>query len=446
MSKLRVGLFGPGAVTVDGRPVKLTPLTMTVLIRLIVADGQPVTVDDLYRDCWAQPELVGDYKNQVQKRILDIRRAVEPGWSNDSKQRSSVLPVERGRVTAYRLHADREAIDIFQFIELAGQARRVVPEDGIGMLERAIGLWTGPPLHDVADKPWADALIRQLNGLRSSAGAELARAYERAERIHDALDLAEELAASAPEDTGLTDWVETLRGQVRARQDTRTCRADFADLKATVVVTTGDLFAQDDANLVVGFCDTFDTDTDRNIVISGESAQGVLLRTLYGGDRRKLDKELKAALTHVPKAFVESRSAKPRGKLTRYPVGTVATLFHATRRVFAVAYSQMGNDLMAQSTLPMLRLSLDSLWDAVYRHGQLKPVAIPLIGSGLSRTGAGYEELLNMIVKSFVTGVGRHYLGPELRVVVPLPLFEQINASGVLNAARDSGRDVPERV
>ena len=54
MSKLRVGLFGPGAVTVDGRPVKLTPLTMTVLIRLIVADGLPVTVDDLYRDCWAQ--------------------------------------------------------------------------------------------------------------------------------------------------------------------------------------------------------------------------------------------------------------------------------------------------------------------------------------------------------------------------------------------------------
>jgi DNA-binding SARP family transcriptional activator len=447
MSDLRVRLFGPGAVTVDGQPVKLKPLTMTVLIRLIVADGLPVTVDELYRDCWPPAELVvGPYKTQVQKRILEIRRAAEPGRSGDSRQVSTVLPAERGRITAYRLVADHEAIDVFQFIELAAQARRVVPEEGIELFEQALSLWAGPPLRDVADSPWADALVRKLNGLRRSAGAELAHAYERVGRIHDALDLAEELAVTTPEDPGLTDWVETLHRQVRASQDTRTCRADFADLKATVVVTTGDLFAQDDANLVVGFCDTFDTDTNRNIIISSESAQGMLLRTLYGGDRRKLDRELRAALSRAPKVVVESRSAKPRGKLTRYPVGTVATLYHATRRVFAVAYSRMGNDLMARSTLPALRLSLESLWDAVYRHGQLKPVAIPLVGSSLSRTGATNEELLTMIVESFLTGLRRRYLGPELRVVLPPPLFDQMDVSEVLKMVRDGSHQAPERI
>jgi hypothetical protein len=196
---------------------------------------------------------------------------------------------------------------------------------------------------------------------------------------------------------------------------------------------------------VAGFCDTFDTDTDRNIVISGESMQGMLLRTLYGGDRGQLDKDLKAALARVPKVAVESRSAKPRGKLTRYPVGTVAALYHATRRVFAVAYSQMGNDLMAQSSPPMLRLSLDNLWDAVYRHGQLKPVAMPLIGSRLSRTGASYEELLIMIVRSFLASSRARYLGPELRVVIPQPLFDQIKISEVLKAVRNGHRDAAER-
>src|ERR1700689_5432439 len=98
MSNLRVGLFGPGAVTMDGRPVKLKPLTMTVLIRLIVADGTPVGVDELYRDCWPPAELVvGDYKTQVQKRVLEIRRAVDPGWSSESGLGSLVLPAERGR-------------------------------------------------------------------------------------------------------------------------------------------------------------------------------------------------------------------------------------------------------------------------------------------------------------------------------------------------------------
>jgi hypothetical protein len=218
-------------------------------------------------------------------------------------------------------------------------------------------------------------------------------------------------------------------------------QADFTALRNAVVVMSGDLFAQDDANLVAGFCDTFDTDTERNIVISAESTQGLLLRTLYGGDRGRLDKELKAALVRVPKVTVESRSVKLRGKLTRYPVGTVATLYHPSRRVFAVAYSQMGNDLMAQSSLPMLRLSLDNLWNAVYRHGQLKPVAMPLIGSNLARTGASNEELLTLILRSFLASSRTRYLGPELRVVIPQPLFDQIKISDVVQAVHDA----PER-
>jgi DNA-binding SARP family transcriptional activator len=442
MSALMVRLFGPGAVAVDGRQVKLKPLTMAVLIRLIVADGAPVAVDDLYRDCWPAAELVvGDYKTQVQKRVLEIRRALDPCWSSESGQGSSVLPTERGRITAYRLVADHETIDVFAFIELAAQARRVAAEDRIGLLERALGLWTGPPLLDVADKPWADPLIRQLSGLRRGAGQQLAYSYERAGRTHDALDVAEEFTASAPEDTGFAAWTETLRERVRMGQGTRACKADFTALRNAVVVMSGDLFAQDDANLVAGFCDTFDTDTERNIVISAESTQGLLLRTLYGGDRGRLDKELKAALVRVPKVTVESRSVKLRGKLTRYPVGTVATLYHPSRRVFAVAYSQMGNDLMAQSSLPMLRLSLDNLWNAVYRHGQLKPVAMPLIGSNLARTGASNEELLTLILRSFLASSRTRYLGPELRVVIPQPLFDQIKISDVVQAVHDA----PER-
>ena len=54
-------------------------------------------------------------------------------------------------------------------------------------------------------------------------------------------------------------------------------REDFPELRTAVVIVSGDLFDQEDANLVVGFTDTFDTDTDRNIIISRESAQGLML-------------------------------------------------------------------------------------------------------------------------------------------------------------------------
>jgi hypothetical protein len=428
----------------DGRPVKLKPLTVAVLIRLIVADGAPVTVDALFRDCWPPADLVvGEYRTQVQKRILEIRRALDPQWSSESGEKSQVLPTQRGRVTAYQLVADRDAIDVFRFTDLVAQARRAATEDRIGLLERAMALWVGQPLLDVGDQPWADQLVRQLASLRETAEQELTHAYQLAGRAHDALDAAEGLAARSPRDSGLASWVETLREQVRASQGKRVYRKDLASLKTAVVVLTDDLFGQDDANLVAGFCDTFDTDTGRNIIISRESTQGELLHRLYGGSRDRLDRDLRAALSRTPKVAVELKSAKPRGKLTRYPVGTVATLHHATRRIFAVAYSRMGNDLMAQSTLPLLKTSLTNLWEAVYRYGQLKPVAMPLVGSGLSRTDASYEELLTLIVNSFVASARARYLTPELRVVIPRSIFDVINVPEVLKSLGPGALDPP---
>jgi hypothetical protein len=427
-------------VEADGRTAKVKPLTIAVLTRLIVADGTPVSIDALFRDCWPPAEVVvGDYKTQVQKRILEIRRILDPQWSSEAGEESRVLPTMRGRVTAYRLVLDRATIDVLAFIDLVARARRASPDDQAGLLEQALSLWTGQPLDDVADRPWAGHLIRQLDGLRETAERELARAYQLTGRPHDALDAAEELAARLPRDARLASWVETLREQVRVTPGKRVYRKDLPALKTAVVVLAGDLFAQADANLVAGFCDTFDTETERNLVISRESTQGELLSRVYDGDRGRLDKELRAALAHVPKVAVESKSAKRRGKLTRYPVGTVATLHHETRRVFAVAYSRMGNDLMAQSSLPLLRLSLQNLWAAVYQHGQLKPVAMPLVGSGLSRTGASGEELLALIAGSFAASAREHFLAPELRIVIAQAAFDAIDIPAVLKSLGAAG-------
>jgi hypothetical protein len=110
---------------------------------------------------------------------------------------------------------------------------------------------------------------------------------------------------------------------------------------------------------------------------------------------------------------------RKRGKLVRYPIGTVAVLRQANRQVFAVAYSRMGDDLVARSTAEDIRVSLEHLWDAVYLHGQLQPVAIPLIGTGLSRVdGANPTDLLKMIGSSFITRSRSCRITQELRIVV----------------------------
>ena len=436
MPRLRVRLFGRAIIEVNDRAVELTPTTTVVFIRLLIAGGASVTVDEIYRDVWPDSGSIDrEGRTKVQRRILEIREAIDP---DNPGEKSQVVLTERGRITAYRLALARDAIDVFQFIDLVTKARRATPDDKIALLQRALGLWSGPPLADVLDQPWAAPMARQVNELRKMAMLDLMDAFDLAGRGYDALSTGEELSWEMPGDEDLAASLAALRDQLRTNQRKKVVREDFADPDIAIVVTSGDLFAQEDANLVVGFCDTFDTDTDRNIVISGESAQGRLLERLYGGDRAKLDRDLKAGLSRTPRKSLESRSAKRLGKLTRYPLGTVATLHHANRRVFGVAYSRMGNNLVAQSSLPTLRESLENLWEAVYLHGQLKPVAMPLVGSGLSRVhDATCDDLLNLIVRSFLASSGKRYVCPELRVIIQESTFEKMRIAEILKLARD---------
>jgi hypothetical protein len=437
MLTIRVRLFGRAVIEVDDRAVKLTPTTSVVFVRLLIAGGAPVTVDELCRDIWPESGAIDrEGRTRVQRRILEIRQAVDPANPGEN---SPVVRTERGRITAYRSMLARDDVDVFQFVSLVTKARREAPDEMIALLQRALALWTGSPLSDVADLPWAAQTVHQLSELRKSAMRDLMDAFDQVGRGYDALSTGEELSWETPGDKGLADSLATLRDQLRTNHRKKVIREDYTDPGVAAVVMSGDLFAQEDANLVVGFCDTFDTDTDKGMVISSESLQGRLLDRLYGGDRAKLDRSLKGALTHVPKVAIESRSDKRLGKLTRYPLGTVATLHQANRRVFGLAYSRMGNNLVAHSDVATLRTSLENLWEAVYLHGQLKPVAIPLIGSGLSRVhDANPDDLLSLIVTSFTASSRRRYICPELRIIVREPAFEKIRIAEILRQAHGS--------
>ncbi len=52
VTQRRLGVLGRFMLEVDGDVKKLPPTTITVLIRLIVAQGRLVTVDQLFQDIW----------------------------------------------------------------------------------------------------------------------------------------------------------------------------------------------------------------------------------------------------------------------------------------------------------------------------------------------------------------------------------------------------------
>jgi len=195
----------------------------------------------------------------------------------------------------------------------------------------------------------------------------------------------------------------------------------------TVTIQAGNIFEQK-AHWVVGFSDTFDTDTRNNVIINRESLQGQLLAVEYGGDVERLDQEVAAALRTVQPSRAETRESKPQGKLVRYPLGTVAVLGSPQRHIFAVAYSRMGNDLVARSTVEDLWVSLGRLWDAVFLHCQRAPIAVPLMGTQLARIDClDRNSLLKMLLLSFVARSREQLVSRELRVLVHPHDHEKIN-------------------
>ncbi|MFV2194768.1 macro domain-containing protein [Nocardiopsis sp. LOL_012] len=185
----------------------------------------------------------------------------------------------------------------------------------------------------------------------------------------------------------------------------------------TIRVVIGDLFGQE-THLVVGFTDTFDTDTSDGIIYP-RSVQGQLLKRVFDDDLAALDGLLNYALKGAKHIKKESRRNKPKGKRVRYPVGTVASIRRDDCLYFCVAYTKMGNDLVAQSSIDELWRSLSELWREVHRRAHREPVSIGLVGSELARINCvNRESLLKMILLSFVAQSREEIVSRELTVVI----------------------------
>lgn len=214
--------------------------------------------------------------------------------------------------------------------------------------------------------------------------------------------------------------VSVVYGLVRAWP--RPIRQEYNSPNTTIEIVKGDLFDQD-CNIVVGTCDTFDTSVP-NVIARG-SVQGQALERLYGGDTDLLDRELATALQG--KAI--DATIQKAGKTDKYSVGAVATLRNASHRLYFLAYSEMNEHNEAQSTPDGIWRSLASLWDEISRTANGTPVAVPVIGGGQSRLSQVMpaQDSIRFIVMSFIFASRTKKVCDQLRIVVRPSDFDRLD-------------------
>jgi hypothetical protein len=178
-------------------------------------------------------------------------------------------------------------------------------------------------------------------------------------------------------------------------------------------VIVGDLFDQD-ANLVIGMANTFDTAVPH--IISKTSVQGQFLEKVYSSDTAALDAALDDALATAER----TGSIEKQGKTATYPVGTIAVIRQNRKHYFCAAYTEMDEQNVAHGSVPAVWRCLENLWDEVRSCSNGDPIAMPVIGGGQARMShvLPAQDSIRFIALSFILASRDRRVCERLDIVV----------------------------
>jgi YVTN family beta-propeller protein len=182
---MNLQLLGPVEATLDDRPIPLGATKQrAVLAMLALQANATVSVDDLVDGLWGDDPPATASK-MVQLYVSQLRRLLA---GNDAE----ILTHGRG----YELRLPPDAVDVARFERLVEDAA----SNGVAndSAQRALALWHGAALADVADEPFAGVEIRRLEELRLRASELAVDADLAAGRNQQALTTLERLIEQHP--------------------------------------------------------------------------------------------------------------------------------------------------------------------------------------------------------------------------------------------------------
>ncbi len=187
---MRIGILGPLTVHgADGAPVDVAGVRLrTLLLRLVLGHGRPVTADALTDAVWADAAPAGSAA-ALQALVSRLRRALPA---------PATLTAEPA---GYRLSG--AVLDADEFTALADTGRAALDAGAAARaaeaLRAALTLWRGTALADAADAEFARVTATRLEERRTAAVEDLAEARLRlGEDDPDLVTALLELAAGHP--------------------------------------------------------------------------------------------------------------------------------------------------------------------------------------------------------------------------------------------------------
>ena len=175
----------------------------------------------------------------------------------------------------------------------------------------------------------------------------------------------------------------------------------------------GDMMSLDCGGFVISTNTTFDTDIASGI-IAKDSLQGQFAIKFFDGNTRELDRQIEESLEGIE----HEKHTDRVGKKNVYPVGTVARVQAHGKIWYLLAMAELNKSGTANSTLTMIDVALERLWQFIAESGELTAIAIPVIGTGRGRINLPRKKMIERIAQSFADASGGKVFCNKLVIVV----------------------------
>lgn len=199
-------------------------------------------------------------------------------------------------------------------------------------------------------------------------------------------------------------------------------------IDVAITVLFGDLFSQDGCK-AVSVNDFFDSAVDDKH-IAANSLHGLMLTGYWAGNTAEWDSQVANDLAHTQPTEVVTRPTP--GKPNRYAIGTTASVSKNGHDFLCVALAKTcETTLQVSATSDDLRYALRSLLSKARSVCAGRPLNIPLLGSGLARTGIKPNIIVDLILLAIFEESKTQKITNHIRIVLPKQLKNRIDLTTI---------------
>ena len=188
----------------------------------------------------------------------------------------------------------------------------------------------------------------------------------------------------------------------------------------------GDIFKENHC-IAIGVNEYFDSILGKPV--SDKSLHGILIRNTLGGKKKIFDDAVNKTLKNEHYEVTQ----RAEGNKNKYKIGTTAILEFGNNKFFLFALTRTDYNFMAYTTPSLMLEALTGLWDKVRNECNGYPISVPLIGTGLGKSGLPPMQIIELILISILYETKKNQITDQINIVLHESVHNDVDLKTILN-------------